>query len=68
MYLKKVNFLSELELQIGEQKVDIVFKKDSTRTIEKEAYSDFSDKMPLRVKSYKELDQYIYRFQNFKIL
>jgi len=62
MYLKKVNFLSELELQIGEQKVDIVFKKDSTRTIEKEAYSDFSDKMPLRVKSYKELDQYIYRF------
>ncbi|MCB5250051.1 MAG: nucleotidyltransferase domain-containing protein [Sulfurimonadaceae bacterium] len=34
---KKINFLTQLEQKIGEQKIDVVFKKDSSRPIEKEA-------------------------------
>ena len=37
MYPKKNDFLIKLESKIGQQKIDIVFKKDSSRLIEQEA-------------------------------
>jgi len=37
LYAKKSDFLIKLESKIGEQKIDVVFKKDSSREIEKEA-------------------------------
>jgi len=37
LYTKKNTFILELESKIGEQKIDVVFKKDSSRKIEQEA-------------------------------
>jgi len=34
---KKLNFLSFLKQKIGNQKIDLIISKDTTRTIEKEA-------------------------------
>ena len=34
---KKLNFLSLLKQKIGNQKIDLIISKDTTRTIEKEA-------------------------------
>jgi len=34
---KKIKFLARLKRELGEQKIDIVFNKDSNRLIEKEA-------------------------------
>jgi len=36
MYIKKREFLTKLEEKIGEQKIDVVFKKDNSRLIEQE--------------------------------
>ncbi len=36
---KKLNFLSFLKQKIGNQKIDLIISKDTTRTIEKEALS-----------------------------
>ncbi len=36
VYRKKIEFLTKLQRKIGEQKIDIVFKKDKSRLIEKE--------------------------------
>ena len=35
-YSKKIEFLTKLERKIGEQKIDVVFKKDDSRPIEQE--------------------------------
>ena len=37
LFEKKIKFLSRIKRELGEQKIDIVFNKDSTRLIEKEA-------------------------------
>jgi len=36
IYRKKIRFLTKLEEKIGEQKIDVVFKKDDSRVIEQE--------------------------------
>lgn len=35
-HFKKIEFLTKLEAKIGEQKIDVVFKKDDSRVIEQE--------------------------------
>jgi len=37
MYNKKIEFLTKLDLSLGEQKIDVVISKDKNRSIEKEA-------------------------------
>ena len=37
LFEKKIKFLSRVKREIGEQKIDIVFNKDGSRLIEKEA-------------------------------
>lgn len=37
LYDKKIEFLSKLQLYLGEQKIDVVVSKDKNRSIEKEA-------------------------------
>ena len=37
LFRKKIKFLSKIKMLLGEQKIDIVFNKDSDRLIEKEA-------------------------------
>lgn len=37
LFKKKIKFLSSIKQELGEQKIDIVFSKDDTRLIEKEA-------------------------------
>jgi predicted nucleotidyltransferase len=37
LHQKKFNFIIALEDEIGEQKIDVIIAKDSTREIEKEA-------------------------------
>lgn len=36
LFEKKIQFIAKLEAEIGEQKIDVVFKKDKSRLIEKE--------------------------------
>ncbi len=40
MYEKKIKFLVELDLTIGEQKIDVVIAKDNNRLIEQVALRD----------------------------
>lgn len=40
MYSKKIKFLVELDLRIGEQKIDVVIEKDRSRLIEQVAIRD----------------------------
>lgn len=37
LYDKKIEFLSKLQLKLGEQKIDVILSKDKNRSIEKEA-------------------------------
>jgi predicted nucleotidyltransferase len=37
LFEKKIKFLSRVKRELGEQKIDIVFNRDKTRLIEKEA-------------------------------
>jgi len=37
LFDKKIQFLSKLQLSLGEQKIDIIISKDKNRSIEKEA-------------------------------
>ncbi len=37
LFEKKIKFLSRIKREIGEQKIDVIFNKDSERLIEKEA-------------------------------
>ncbi len=37
LFDKKIKFLSRIKRELGDQKIDIVFNKDKTRLIEKEA-------------------------------
>jgi len=37
LFDKKIQFLSKLQLSLGEQKIDIIISKDKNRLIEKEA-------------------------------
>lgn len=62
---KKINFLTQLEQKIGEQKIDVVFKKDSSRPIEKEAQKGVE--LNLQVikleKYFKQCDKHIQRME-----
>lgn len=40
MYNKKIKFLVELDLRIGEQKIDVIIEKDRSRLIEQVAIRD----------------------------
>ena len=37
LYDKKIDFLSKLQLELGEQKIDVIIAKDESRSIEQEA-------------------------------
>ncbi len=37
LFEKKLQFLSRVKRELGEQKIDVIFNKDSTRLIEQEA-------------------------------
>ncbi len=37
LFTKKIKFLARIKRELGEQKIDVVFNKDSNRPIEKEA-------------------------------
>jgi len=37
LFKKKIQFLAKIKKELGEQKIDIVFNKDKTRLIEREA-------------------------------
>ena len=37
IYKRKIKFLVDLELKIGEQKIDVIISKDKSRLIEQEA-------------------------------
>ena len=38
LYDQKIDFLSQLQLELGEQKIDVIISKDSNRSIEQEAF------------------------------
>ncbi len=37
LFVKKIKFLSRIKRELGEQKIDVVFNKDSSRLIEQDA-------------------------------
>jgi hypothetical protein len=66
LHQKKIDFLVKLQDKIGEQKIDIVFAKDASRSIEKEI---LGNKMELNIekakleKYFHECDKHIQRIK-----
>lgn len=66
LYQKKIYFLTKLQEKIGEQKIDIVFAKNKSRSIEKEI---LGNKMELNIervrleKYFHECDKHIQRIE-----
>ena len=66
LYIKKIDYLVQLQNKIGEQKIDIVFAKDASSIIEKEI---LRNKMELNIdkvrldKYFHECDKHIQRIE-----
>jgi len=63
---KKINFISNLHKMLGEQKIDVIFAQDATRSIEKQAIKEGVelniDKIKLE-KYFKECDKHLQRIE-----
>jgi predicted nucleotidyltransferase len=64
-YNKKIEFISELQNIIGEQKIDVILSKDSSRTIEIEAKKGIElDLNKIKLKKYfTECDKHLQRIE-----